>query len=250
MDKGKVEVMLKKYANDLNVSILFAAEIGSRAYDVHHEQSDFDIGIIFKYENEKYLNLNRPKDAFHKRLSSTIEVQCWDIYKMCELLLKSNASLYEWLQSDIIYIDEATFISTSKEYFLPRFSKLKLAMHYYQMTKKNIQNYRRKDNSKLLYQCARCYLMLLWLVEKDTLPPIKLIDLLQQELEEQENFFLQNIYYEKMNKKQQINMDFNIFIDSLEVKLEQMIPTIKSLSNDKIKVEDINELLLGELIKG
>jgi uncharacterized protein len=246
MDKNEVRQSLKKLANDLNVSILFAVEIGSRAYEVQHEQSDYDIGVVYKHNYEKYLYMNRPKDAFHLKISSNMEVHGWDIYKVSELLLKSNASLYEWLNSDVTYIEEGRFIETIKQQFLPSFSKLRLAMHYYQMTKNNLKNYQSKQHSKLLYQSARCYLMVRWLSDQETLPPIKYLELLQGDLSAKEQQCLLEIYQHKISNK-----NGKIYNDSLikwlEERLQEMFPTIKTLANDKIALADINELLFQEL---
>ncbi|WP_158217588.1 DNA polymerase beta superfamily protein [Lottiidibacillus patelloidae] len=249
MDRHLIINKLYDLAEELNITILYAVEIGSRAYKVEHTNSDHDIGIIYKHTIDNYLKVNRPKEAFHLQLTESIEVHGWDIYKMSNLLLKSNSSLYEWLNSDIVYIENGEIIREIKARWIHSFSLLKLAMHYQQMAVRNLKLYneREDNNSKLLFQSVRCYLVTNWIITKRTHPPIIFLELLKQNFEEEAQGWFQEIYRVK-RMEQKLVLKVEKLHGYLDEKLNRMLPTIKQLQNDKIALADINELLLKELI--
>jgi uncharacterized protein len=177
-----------------------------------------------------------------------MEVHGWDIYKVSTLLLKSNSSLYEWLQSDIVYKKAGNFVSEIQAKCLHNYSLLKLAMHYQQMAVRNSHQYKDKRTNKLLFQIARCYLAAKWIISEKSHPPIIFLDLLKQNLSREELNWFHEIYRVK-SMKQQLSIEEKFLLKYLDDKLKRMFPTIKALPNDKIALADINELILKELIK-
>ena len=58
-----VEEHLSIFELENNISILFAAEVGSRQWGLECEDSDHDIIFFFVYNNiSKYLSIDKPKD--------------------------------------------------------------------------------------------------------------------------------------------------------------------------------------------
>ena len=86
-----------------NVRILYAVESGSRAWGFASPDSDYDVRFIYIRNKEDYLKLNEPNDFIEWQLDEVFDISGWDIKKALQLLYKSNPTLFEWINSPIVY---------------------------------------------------------------------------------------------------------------------------------------------------
>ena len=146
--------------------ILFAAEAGSRGWDLHSKYSDYDARFIYVRPMAWYLSLEKGRKA-------TMEVQAkasvdttesdnsarevvldffgYDVDKALTLLRESNPALLDWyrraparsfinqaytrLRSPAVYREDSQFVEPAKALSVKFFSKKSLAHHYLSMAK-------------------------------------------------------------------------------------------------------------------
>ena len=107
------------------------------------EQCDYDVRFVFVQPLEKYISISIEK-ATEKVINKSfedgmIDLSGFDIFKYCKLLAKSNPSMIEWMQSDILYYGEKPV--GIKEIALTQFNPIALFYHYQSMCKQNYEKY-------------------------------------------------------------------------------------------------------------
>lgn len=117
--KAEIAHKLREFSQQRGIEILYAVEAGSRVWGFNHKGSDYDVRFIFRYPDERYLRLSKPKDVLqfsdNTKQGIGIEYHGWDIYKTLSLLRKYNPSLLEWVTAkDKAYIRQVADINDLK----------------------------------------------------------------------------------------------------------------------------------------
>lgn len=168
----KVKAKLKEIERVQNVRILYACESGSRAWGFASTDSDFDVRFVYVHPVEHYLRLDKTRDVIEYELNDIYDINGWDLCKLLQLLAKSNPTVFEWIDSPIVYktTDEWKQICTMcGEYFRVD----KMLYHYVSMARNNIRNYFCGDEvqlKKYLY-ILRPVLACEWIMTKKCPPP-------------------------------------------------------------------------------
>lgn len=139
----KIVAYCKQIEQQENVKILFAIESGSRLWRMESPDSDYDVRFVFVQPLKNYISLSNAK-ATDKVINVTfenglIDISGFDIFKYCTLLMKSNPSIIEWFQSDIIYYGDKP--QALQKLALTQFSPKALFYHYRSMCKQNYEKY-------------------------------------------------------------------------------------------------------------
>ena len=120
-----------------NITILYAAESGSRTHGYCNKDSDYDIKFIYKHNDiSQYLVLNNFEDVILEE-DGLFDMVGWDIKKALNLHYKSNAGLKEWLDSPIVYIPDEIGLFKN----LPEFNSVTLMNQYYGQALKTNKKY-------------------------------------------------------------------------------------------------------------
>lgn len=175
------EVILKKLKeieSQENVTILYAVESGSRAWGFESLDSDYDVRFIYVRKETDYLNLFSQSDVIEYELNDVYDIHGWDIQKALRLLYKSNPSLYEWLNSPIVY-KTTDLWEKLKPLLLDTFQLSPLFKHYYYMTFHSLS---KQGHAKSYFYSLRSLLSCLWIIHQNTPPPIELDLLIKEEL--------------------------------------------------------------------
>ncbi|PWV54053.1 nucleotidyltransferase domain-containing protein [Chitinophaga sp. S165] len=157
-----------------NVRILYACESGSRAWGFASPDSDYDVRFIYAQPEDSYLSIEERKDVIELPVNEVLDISGWDIRKALQLFLKSNAPLYEWLQSDIVYKESTEFRSElfrmAGEYFSGRAG----CHHYISMARNTFEHDLQEEQVRIkkYFYALRPALAALWIIEKKTVPPI------------------------------------------------------------------------------
>jgi predicted nucleotidyltransferase len=168
-----------------DIKVLYAVESGSRAWGFESKNSDYDVRYIYIHKPDWYLSIDDKKDSREIILPNDIDLAGWEIRKTLKLFRKSNPPLLEWLDSDMIYIDESNFADSlrklSKEYFNPK----SCIYHYLHMANGNYREYFKKDKVKLkrYFYVLRPLLACDWIVKNNTPAPIRFQTLLDSQVE-------------------------------------------------------------------
>ena len=189
--KDKIQNILQQIEQDNNIKIIFAIENGSRSWGMASKDSDFDVRFVFKRALNDYITLNPQKNvinfAFDEKLNpcdaqgSLIDMSGFDIYKYLKLLLASNPTTIEWLNSPIVYYGDNNL--PLREYMKENFNQERLFKHYFSLFRHNYWEF-------IYLYSMRGLLNAKYVYEFDKIPPLDL----RQTVKELENIIPPDIY--------------------------------------------------------
>lgn len=199
--KAKIQNLLQQIEKDNNINIIFAIENGSRSWGMASKDSDFDVRFVFKRQLNDYITLNPAKNvinfAFDEKLKpcdvqgSLIDMSGFDIYKYLKLLLASNPTTIEWLNSPIVYYGDNNLPLC--EHMKENFNQERLFKHYFSLFRHNywefVQQAKAITYKKYLYS-MRGLLNALYVYEFDKIPPLDL----RMTVEELKSLIPDNVY--------------------------------------------------------
>ncbi len=153
---------LRAIETDKRVSVVLAAESGSRAWGFESADSDWDVRFIYCGRPRDYLTVRPRRDVIENGDltvdNSLLDFSGWDLRKSLDLLLRSNPGLFEWLQSPIVYYESE--LGRRLRSFAPDYFQPIAAMHHYlSMCRHNYREHMRDGNAaevklkKYLYIC-------------------------------------------------------------------------------------------------
>lgn len=166
---------LEELEQEHNIRILYACESGSRAWGFASPDSDYDVRFIYARKTEDYLSIANVRDVLELPVNEVLDISGWDIRKALQLFLKSNAPLYEWLQSPIVYMENKDFRKELSSMASEYFSLKAGANHYLSMTSNTIGNDLGGEQVKLkkYFYALRPALACLWIISKREVPPME-----------------------------------------------------------------------------
>jgi len=150
----KIQSELNRIESQYDVRVLYAVESGSRAWGFASTDSDFDVRFIYLHKPEWYLSVETKRDVIEEPISDSLDISGWDLRKALGLLRKSNPPLLEWLNSPIVYRENAEFTSSFRALAAKYYSPEKCFLHYLHMARGNFRDYLRGDEiwlKKCLY---------------------------------------------------------------------------------------------------
>jgi len=176
-----IKQRLEGLEKEKNIKILYACESGSRAWGFASPNSDWDIRFIYVHPLSTYLSIGSPKEDINLPIDANeLDIAAWELRKTLRLFRGSNASPYEWLQSPIVYWNRENFRqrlwALRQQYFKPRST----AFHYLGLAKSSLKkglDGDRMDIKKYFY-VLRPLLAASWICEKQTVPPMEFLPLL------------------------------------------------------------------------
>ena len=177
---------LQAIENEYQVTILLASEAGSRAWGFPSPDSDYDIRFIYRRKADDYLSLFSKSDVIelgvnHKLGGTPLDMGGWDLDKALRLLGKSNMPLMEWVYSPIVYQADPDFLERIRQLAQTHFVPAAGYYHYQSMAKKYAELCEAKDYKlKHLFYALRTALAASWIVEKQTMPPVRFDRLLEE----------------------------------------------------------------------
>lgn len=179
--RKKIDHTLAQIASDHNITILFALESGSRGWGFASPDSDYDIRFIYAHSTEWYLSvLQQPEDIDLFLDNGNLDLNAWDIRKVLRLLLKSNATPFEWIQSPIVYHQhpkfKEMFWALAQQHFQAKASML----HYLGLAQNSFRKGLVSDyeiNLKKYFYVLRPLFAAMWIADKGTIPPMTFSDL-------------------------------------------------------------------------
>jgi len=173
--KTVIENKLRDIEEKHKVKILYACETGSRAWGFPSPDSDYDVRMIYMHDLDWYLSLSDKKDTIEFMSDDgELDVTGWDIKKCLKLMWKSNGALLERVQSPIVYREEKNIASVLKAYSEKCFAPIATMHHYLGMAKNSFSEIDGREEIKLkkLFYALRATLACKWILEKDSVPPI------------------------------------------------------------------------------
>ena len=179
---------LKNIASKEGIRILYACESGSRGWQCHSHDSDYDVRFIFARPFTEYLCITERNDQIDFPISDDLDIFGWDIRKVLKLIKKSNTTPFEWLQSPIVYMQQAEFKDDLWDLCAQYFDSRSNILHYLGIARSALETIVNNDQItvKKLFYVLRSLLAAKWCIEKKSIAPMtihQLICLLPENLQ-------------------------------------------------------------------
>lgn len=187
--KAIIQEKLRALEREFDIRILFACESGSRAWGFASADSDFDVRFIYVHRTDFYLSLNDQRDVVELPVNEVLDISGWELRKALRLFRKSNAPLFEWLQSPLVYEADPDFIVEMRA-LMPLYFSPRAAMHHYlSMTSGIFENDLSESAVRLkkYFYALRTLLACRWIASRSEVPPMefaKLRAIMREDLNE------------------------------------------------------------------
>ncbi len=171
----RIAAALSTLEAEHNIRILYACESGSRAWGFPSPDSDYDVRFIYAHALDWYLGLDEGPDTLNFPVDAELDLAGWELRKTLRLLRGSNAALFEWLQSPVVY-HEAPGFRAQLAPLLPLAFNLKAGLHHYLgQLRRGVEEDLVGEEVRLkrLFYALRSALAARWIREKHALPPME-----------------------------------------------------------------------------
>jgi uncharacterized protein len=171
---SSIKLKLTEIEQEYDIRILYACESGSRAWGFASPDSDYDVRFVYVRPSNYYLSIDDKTDVIELDINDLLDINGWDLKKALRLFRGSNATLYEWLQSPIVYLKDDNFY-THIMVQVPKYFSLRAGMHHYlSMTRSCFEKELQGDTVRLkkYFYALRPILAALWIAEKREVPPM------------------------------------------------------------------------------
>lgn len=245
-----IQEKLRKIEIDNDCQILLAVESGSRGWGFESLDSDYDVRFIYSKPVEWYLDVqeNLSDSIVEMQDNGLYDFAGWELRKTLRLLQKSNPTLFEKIQSPIIYVAndsfKTEFLSLAKESFKP----ISTIYHYLSMAKGNFSEYLDKDfvNLKKYLYVFRPVICMMYIEKYDQMPLMLFEDMRRQvDIPANISMQLDRLLELKRNSSEMDNLpqiaEVNAYLKEKIDYFESIANTFKKHSD--VSIGDLNNIL-------
>jgi predicted nucleotidyltransferase len=222
---------LKAIEEQSDVTILYACESGSRAWGFASPDSDYDVRFIYAHKRDYYLSIDEQRDVIEVPINKVLDINGWELRKALRLFRKSNAPLYEWLQSPIVYQADNLFASELRS-LIPVYFSARAGMHHYLSMAKGVLESELSDEKvklKKYFYALRPVLAATWIAEAGEAPPMSFGEL-RTLMPENLNKIAEGLLEIKSKVDESFLIDkyseLNDFVAESVRKCEERVPTV------------------------
>lgn len=174
--RDTIQEKLKQLELTNHIRILFACESGSRAWGFPSPDSDYDVRFVYAHPEDWYLSIAEKHDVVELPVNEVLDINGWDLRKAIRLAAKSNAVIFEWIQSPVVYQSNPEFIAGFMAIAPECFSPIAAMHHYLSQAKKKYEECTADETVKLkrYMYCLRAVLSALWIAHRKSIPPMEL----------------------------------------------------------------------------
>jgi hypothetical protein len=171
----KIDDLLAQIEQENQITILYSCESGSRAWGFESLDSDYDVRFIYLRPAIRYLSVETKRDVIELAVDEQLDISGWDLRKALHLMRKSNPPLLEWLQSPIIYRENAFCIDRLRTIMPKCYSPIACHYHYLHMAQGNYREYLQGDEVwiKKYFYVLRPILACIWIERGYGVVPIQ-----------------------------------------------------------------------------
>ncbi|KQQ67798.1 nucleotidyltransferase [Pseudomonas sp. Leaf127] len=172
--RERVLQALQRIEREHNVTVLYACESGSRAWGFASTDSDYDVRFVYVEKPDWFVQVDTPRDVIERPLDDELDVSGWELRKTLGLLRKSNPTLLEWLDSPLVYRQEAAATAGLRALAETFYSPPAARNHYLSMARKNFRGYLQGDTVrfKKYFYVLRPLLAVRWIDQDRGRPPM------------------------------------------------------------------------------
>ncbi len=175
VDRLTIRRRLEEIQSQHGVKILYAYESGSRAWGFARPDSDYDVRFVYIRSLADYLSIVDGRDTIEAQdFQEDFDAVGWDIKKVLVQIWKSNANLYEWFHSPIIYWDEDNSASELRRLAHRYFCQKRVIKHYLGLAKKYQITTTEEVKLKSYFYLLRAVYCTEWVRKFHSQPPVLL----------------------------------------------------------------------------
>ncbi|MCS6822235.1 MAG: nucleotidyltransferase domain-containing protein [Microscillaceae bacterium] len=241
---------LANLTEERQIRVLYACELGARAWGASSKDTDFEVRFIYLHSTNWYLSIQDRKDTIetftHTPNGEEIELIGWDIRKMLNLIAKSYPLAFECLQSPMIYTRETDFVIDINK-LAPQYFNLRHSLSHYLGIARSILQQDLKATHPLLRKylyAIRSLLAAIWIAEKQTIPPLEIEKLCYVIQEADILNLVRQLLAQKRNGQDnqtiEKNPELNAYLEKQIVAYEAFVPSL--VRTDNVQIEPLNEL--------
>ena len=178
--RQRVEAELARLEEEQEISVILAAEAGSRAWGFPSPDSDYDARFVYVRPLNTYLSIESPRDVIEMPITDALDLNGWDLRKALQLLCKSNAVLIEWLTSPVRYRSRGNWPSQLLELARAASHLPSLEYHYDRLARRSFSGIGTAEKVRFKDYCyaLRAVLALSWLRQRREPPPMDMPSLI------------------------------------------------------------------------
>ena len=171
------------------VTILLAAESGSRSWGFASPDSDYDVRFIYMQKPKEYLRIDPKKDVIEWQLDEVLDINGWDLKKALKAFAKGNPNILEWTMSPIIY-RKSELWDRIRDTGMRYFSEKAALCHYYGTASSTYHEHLTGDTVryKKYFYALRPLLCCRWIERYHEAPPVRFAELLELFQHPEEDF--------------------------------------------------------------
>lgn len=232
--EGPVEELVRKKLKEIeekeSIRVLHAVESGSRAWGFASPDSDYDVRFIYVRNRDFYLSLQDTKDFIDWELNEVLDINGWDVKKCLQHFQKSNATLFEWSNSPVVYYTTDEWKNIYDELSEKYFSKKAAMYHYYSTANKNYHEYLLDDmvRYKKYFYVLRPLLACRWIEERKCPPPVLFDEMFKTVLEDEMKGHVEELLAKKIKMSES---DKAPRIDVINRYIEEKLSYYKKLAD-------------------
>jgi uncharacterized protein len=227
-----------------DVKILYACESGSRAWGFDSRDSDYDVRFFYVHNQDWYLSIGEKRDVI-ENVGKVLDFSGWELRKMLRLYRSSNSSIFEKLQSPVVYKEVDGFRNElwnmASDYHKPIsciHSYLNLASSFYkeELCKEEVK-------LKKYFYVLRSILAAKWIMVKSEVPPMEFAKLRKLESGKIWNNVVDKLLYDKINGDESLTVSKSNVLNSFVLnEVEQLEVYAKNLkAKTKASTKQLDE---------
>ena len=131
------------------VKIPLAIESGSRGWGFAATNADYDCRFIYAHSTERYLSVFEPSEFIEYEVDETYDIKGYDLKRVLKYIVKSQATIYEWLSSNVVYIKDEATTKILQNLAADFFNPIPVSHHYLSLARKMLSEITATDEAKI-----------------------------------------------------------------------------------------------------
>ncbi|MCL1994339.1 MAG: nucleotidyltransferase domain-containing protein [Spirochaetes bacterium] len=152
MDENIRTAILQKLhetENAYRVKIPLAIESGSRGWGFASANADYDCRFLYVRQKDWYLSVLERKEFIEYAVDEVFDIRGYDISRALKYIMNSNATIYEWISSNVVYIRDEPTLAKLQTLAADFFNPIPISYHYLNLAKKMFLEVNDADTAKI-----------------------------------------------------------------------------------------------------
>jgi len=147
--KQSILTKLQDIETTHEVKIPLAIESGSRGWGFAAPNADYDCRFIYVHKLERYLSILESKEFIDYELDETYDIRGYDLKRALKYIIKSQATIFEWLSSNEVYIRNEAIVEKLRSLAKDFFNPIPVSHHYLNLAKKMLHEITEMETAKI-----------------------------------------------------------------------------------------------------